>query len=476
MTRSGRFWALLILVLTTTKGSESSELLIRLHGLPDLPDDTPAKTELLFLSVRLRDAVILETSRAMPAAEIPVSQPSEPSLFRVAFVGTPPAPIWIEGAGGSFPGNPVNIQLSGLQGSRASGLPMFPPASGKAIGYDPSGFKVTGPGSGPHHQRSFAAILVTGLVSGKCSEDSANPYEVVESLNPEIIKALEQEIRLQQSSAFDPATRVNPKIIQPTHVATGSMTFNSDGGVTATVMITDRNSGKVIAKSTASSPPGEPYWNAIDTAASKLSNDLCRGKQEAWSGTIAYRSLLDTKEERNWKNGRETEILFNELGIQLRLNPTGEVESNVTQKMLLMTEKHTEVPENCGTPMNPKPGVNITDEVVSLEGNGGGSPDADISISLEGDKLHINFEIAGFPGVTKHTKASKQINCGKIIRDEKPDPTQLEGLSNPEKYSFELDASADPDNQSGSKEFRLVEGGPDLTVTWSLKRNTEVKD
>jgi hypothetical protein len=149
-------------------------------------------------------------------------------------------------------------------------------AQGTAIGYNPDDFTATGPGTDSGVARGIAQMVVTTLAQFQCP-DGDSPYIVVESANPSGMAAIEAELQLQADPAFDPGTRVTPRIIAATHLVKGSFTIDGNGA-TVNLRIEDR-SGNVVARATANSS-AETFWEAVEDAARALAAQLCKEKEE----------------------------------------------------------------------------------------------------------------------------------------------------------------------------------------------------
>jgi len=118
----------------------------------------------------------------------------------------------------------------------------------------------------------IADIAITTLGEVQCP-DSDSPYMVVSTENPRDMEAIKGELELQKDPAFDPASRVTPRLIAATHLLKGSFTIDGDRAI-ANLRIEDR-SGNVIASATGEASMAD-FWKAVDSAAKALAADLCK--------------------------------------------------------------------------------------------------------------------------------------------------------------------------------------------------------
>jgi TolB-like protein len=108
-------------------------------------------------------------------------------------------------------------------------------------------------------------------------------------------KAIEGELNLQKSDAFDPATRVARDFIKPDVVVTGRLE-NAGGGLDVTLTLTDARSGEVIATIT-DRLSGSDWTTDEARLADKLARRVCRQpeayqvavKVQATGEFVAYR-------------------------------------------------------------------------------------------------------------------------------------------------------------------------------------------
>lgn len=95
---------------------------------------------------------------------------------------------------------------------------------------------------------ALAEPVVVDLAQASCPEGAGTSFAVVETANPGSMKLVEVELALQASPGFDPATRVTPRFIRPTHMLKGQLAIGPDGSV-ATHWLED-GQGNVVASGT----------------------------------------------------------------------------------------------------------------------------------------------------------------------------------------------------------------------------------
>ena len=87
-----------------------------------------------------------------------------------------------------------------------------------AIGYNPADFTIVGtdlPGA------ALTDPVVTGLHKARCPKGSGSSYTMVASEDPRVKEAIENEIELSSSEYADPTFRLNPNIIEASHLVKG---------------------------------------------------------------------------------------------------------------------------------------------------------------------------------------------------------------------------------------------------------------
>lgn len=103
-------------------------------------------------------------------------------------------------------------------------------------------------------------------------------------------KSLQDELDLQESPAFDPATRVKRDWIQPDVTVTGTLT-NSGGGLAVTLTLTDTRSGESLG--TISGKLSGSDWVAdAEKIAKELSRRICR-QPEAYQVSLTAQATGD---------------------------------------------------------------------------------------------------------------------------------------------------------------------------------------
>jgi hypothetical protein len=273
------------------------EFLVRIKGLP--PDE--AEAVLLLRSIGMQDGAILASLRDYPASEISMEAPAVPSLIGAVYIAASPAAA-LQGYSHAATGGSAQVPLQAPAAPSsmvATSLPTYLPTDGMAIGYNPYDFTATGEGIEPWYGRALADCVIVDLVQAQCPPGGGASYVVVESANPKFMPFLEAELALQARPEFDPATRIKPRIIRPTHLLKGHIDIGSPTTV-ATLRLEDA-AGNVVSTVTASGDY-ELFWDAYTEAVSKLAKKICAPKP--WTGTV---TMTLTRESRD-RNSAGQEI------------------------------------------------------------------------------------------------------------------------------------------------------------------------
>jgi curli biogenesis system outer membrane secretion channel CsgG len=140
-------------------------------------------------------------------------------------------------------------------------------------------------------------ILITDLFQAKEGIDC--PVEVFVDRQSDDFRAIQQEVRLQQSPAFDPSTRVTPlyntRRYTPTIRITAALTA-SGNSLTGSIVAREISSGQVkasqpVARSTNS------ILNGFPQELHKLLEELCEpGPPERFAGTVSGTGTYDADE------------------------------------------------------------------------------------------------------------------------------------------------------------------------------------
>ncbi len=270
-------------------GGQDRTLYVHVKGLPAGADEK----QVLLKAIRLRDGLLVSSARDPADSDVNLQVPAAPLILAGTYLTLSPRQ-WLEGSTASYPAGPGSedaaLPLRMLDGRRnttaqagtAKGLPAYPPERGKAIGYNPDDFTVSGPGAEPWMGRALAEGVAIDLAGDQCSGEGDNSYVVVESANPRAMALIEAELALQHGPGFDPRSAVTPHIVAATHLVRGGFTITADT-FTADLCLVDR-AGRVVAEASNTGPIAN-FWDTIDRAARALARDVCRGRE--WEGSIS---------------------------------------------------------------------------------------------------------------------------------------------------------------------------------------------
>jgi hypothetical protein len=176
----------------------------------------------------------------------------------------------------------------------------YPPASGKAIGFNNDGFKVTGSEASKLSPRGISEMITTDLGMNSCAKKE-NSYVVVVSADPIYMEKIDMELEVQKSPDFDPRYKVNQRLIGPTHMVSGNIILNP-GDYSMTFTITDLK-GNVTASS---SSRGSDFWETYESASAGLINQLCNPTVEFLDGMISV-TIENSKFSPNKKDQIQSE-------------------------------------------------------------------------------------------------------------------------------------------------------------------------
>ena len=169
-------------------------------------------------------------------------------------------------------------------------------AAGKLIKVSVFGSSVSGGGL-EYLGRGVDSILVSDLFEAKRGVDC--PVEVYEDRQSDGFKAIEQEIRLQQSSFVDPRTRVTPLYNTPRYTPKFRITatLSSNGSsLTGSIVARQISTGKVKASQTVARGT-DSILNGFADELHKLLMELCEpGPPEAYTGSVSGTASYDADE------------------------------------------------------------------------------------------------------------------------------------------------------------------------------------
>jgi hypothetical protein len=188
----------------------------------------------------------------------------------------------------------------------------YPPASGKAIGFNNDGFKVTGSESSKLSPRGISEMITTDLGMNRCAK-KANSYVVVVSADPIYMEKLDRELDVQKSPDFDPRYKVNQRLISPTHMVGGDIILNP-GDYSMTFTITDLN-GNVTASA---SSRGSDFWETYESASAGLIDQLCNPTVEFLDGYITV-GIENSKYSPNKKDQIQSESVSTSISGKITL-------------------------------------------------------------------------------------------------------------------------------------------------------------
>ena len=146
----------------------------------------------------------------------------------------------------------------------------------------------------------IADMLIGDIVAAKCPPESNTDLTVVVHRKSKDWQFLQDEIRLQNSGAVDPSTRVKPNFIRPKVEVVGGGQM-SNGTVSMQVSAVDIKSGAVVASASVSGPDAS-FFELVDELAQKLVDELCGDE----SALFEISSLSGTYTS----NVQETETFF----------------------------------------------------------------------------------------------------------------------------------------------------------------------
>jgi len=147
-------------------------------------------------------------------------------------------------------------------------------------------------------------MLITELANGACPPEQHKPLMVVAHRKSSDFKAIQAEIKLQNSGHVDPSTQVKPRFIKPQVEVTGGGQI-SGGTLSMQFNLVNLKTGKVIGSVSASGPAAS-FFEVYDALARKLIDEICKDEQppdkftgtfsgtnataanDRWDGTVAF--------------------------------------------------------------------------------------------------------------------------------------------------------------------------------------------
>ena len=185
-------------------------------------------------------------------------------------------------------------------------------AGRRRVKYSVYGSTVSGGGPDALSGKAVDAMLSTD--AGAAGERAPCPATQFVDRRSDDFKALQAEVALQQSPAFDPGSRVTPKWHLPENTPDTRINMQVRlNGNNASVTITARGNGRTVSRQVTgtvsslwfSDPP-----NAISQALDEIFEELCRGGLETISGTFTGESEMSSGSRFRW-NGS---VVFTRLG------------------------------------------------------------------------------------------------------------------------------------------------------------------
>ncbi len=134
-------------------------------------------------------------------------------------------------------------------------------------------------GTGLPNGTPIADILITEIDQEKCPPESRTDLVIREHPKTRAWQALLDEIRLHNSGAVDPSTRVRPRFIKPQIEVVGGGQM-SNGVVSMQISAVRIRGGDVLATASVSGPEDQ-FFELIDQLAQQLADKLCKEDETA---------------------------------------------------------------------------------------------------------------------------------------------------------------------------------------------------
>lgn len=180
-------------------------------------------------------------------------------------------------------------------------------AAGTLLKVSVFGSRVSGGGL-EYLSRAVDSILITDLFEAK--RGIKCPVEVYEDRKSDGFKAIQQEVRLQQSPLFDPGTRVRPLYNTPRYTPKFRITATlraNGSSLTGSIVARQISTGKVKASQTVARSTNSIVNGFVDEL-HELLMELCEpGPPDAYTGSVSGTGSYDAAElgdgnslEANW--------------------------------------------------------------------------------------------------------------------------------------------------------------------------------
>lgn len=169
-------------------------------------------------------------------------------------------------------------------------------AAGKLLKVSVFGSRVSGGGL-EYLSRAVDSILITDLFEAK--RGIKCPVEVYEDRKSDGFKAIQQEVRLQQSSLVDPRTRVRPLYNTPRYTPKFRITATlraNGSSLTGSIVARQISTGKVKASQTITRSTNSIVNGFVDEL-HELLMELCEpGPPDAYTGSVSGTGSYDAAE------------------------------------------------------------------------------------------------------------------------------------------------------------------------------------
>jgi hypothetical protein len=223
-------------IIGVGQSGNSRRVSLRIRNLP-----AAAAQDRVFIKViKLEDSSILSVFQQSAPKELVLNIPATQELLIGTYFTLSP-PIFYQGSVGSYSGKSMEMTMENAARAApraAASFPTHPPAHGKAIGYNPDDFTVSGPKGESWLNRSLMDVAVCYLAEYQCDNNDENSYITVESANPYGMAKVLAELNLERTPGFDPESVVTPHIIGATHLVKGGFVLGEET-ITANLRLED---------------------------------------------------------------------------------------------------------------------------------------------------------------------------------------------------------------------------------------------
>jgi len=239
------------------------------------------KNDIYTRVISMKDGAILFGSKNNVGTEVNFEPSEKHLLLSASYLNSMGSVDYIGWAGVTSQQSIVlPMQQANMSTDATQKYKTYPPAKGRAIGYNNKDFKITGSESSALSPRTVSAMLTVDLGMNRCQQVD-NSYVVVAAADPEMMALIDAELELQNSPHFDAEYKVNPHLIGPTHLAEADLIMNP-GDYTVSLRIRDLN-GNVTASV---SMQGSDFFETFQSASTELINQLCHPTIEYLDGYI----------------------------------------------------------------------------------------------------------------------------------------------------------------------------------------------